>query len=140
MTGSVYIVPAPDAAPATIGMPPTAVAVSATSGVVAAAAATAAMPAVAGKTNYLMGFEFSGLGATGASVVTATLTGLLGGTRSYTISVPAGATLQTTPATIFIKFAIAVPASAPNTAITWSVPSLGTGNTFSIASIEGYLA
>ena len=113
--------------------------VAATSGVVAAASAVAAMPAVAGKTNYVTNIEFSGLGATGASVVTATLTGLLGGTRSYSISVPAGATLQTTPPTIFLNFAVPIAASAPNTAITWTVPSLGAGNTFSIANISGFV-
>ena len=106
------------------------------SGNVAAATATATLAAVAGKTTYITGFSITGAGATAASVVNPTITGLLGGTQTYTLAVTAGATLANTPLNVF--FDPAIPASAVNTAIVVSCPSLGAGNTNNTVNAWGY--
>jgi hypothetical protein len=111
-------------------------AVSASSGNVAAGVATATLAANATKTNYLSGFEITGGGATAASVITATVTGLLGGTLSYNIPVPAGATLGITP--LVVEFNPPLPGSAINTAIVVSAPSFGAGNTNAAVNAHGF--
>lgn len=111
--------------------------VAASSGNVAAASAVATLPAVAGKTNYLSGVQIMGAGATAASVVQATITGLLGGTLTIPVAVPAGANVGVQP--IALSFYPPLPASAPNTAITVTVPSLGAGNTNAVANAQGYV-
>jgi hypothetical protein len=113
-----------------------AVPVSAASGNVANAAATATLAAQAGHTNYVTGVQITGAGATAASVVTATITGLVGGTASYTVAAPAGVTTGFVP--IIITFNPPVPASAVNTAIAVSLPALGSGNTNAAVAIQGY--
>lgn len=112
-------------------------AVTAASGNVAAAIAAATLPAVAAKTNYITGFEATGPGATLGSVVTLTVTGTISGTLSYTITVIAGALLGNTP--LIVEFPVAIPASAENTAITVSMPSLGAGNTNATVVAHGYV-
>lgn len=109
---------------------------TASSGNVAAATATATIPAVAGKTTYLSGIIITGAGATAASVVNPTITGLAGGTMTLTLPVVAGATLGNAP--IFIDFDPDMPSSAVNTAITLTCPSLGAGNTNNTVTIWGY--
>lgn len=112
--------------------------VVATSGNVAAATATATLPAVAGKTNYISGFEITGAGATAAAVVDATVAGLIGGvTLHYSVTAPAGVTTPITPTVV--HFDPPIPASAPNTAISVSVPSLGAGNTNTAVNVEGFV-
>lgn len=111
------------------------VGVSASSGNVANAIAAATLAASAGVTNYISGFEISGSGATAASVVTVTVTGLLGGTQSYTLAVVAGAALGNPM--LAVQFAPPFPASAVNTAITVSCPALGAGNTNNVANVRG---
>lgn len=111
------------------------VAVAASSGNVANAIATATIAAVAAKTNYLTGFSITFSGATAASVVLATITGLLGGTISYVIAVPAGAAVGGQP--LAVDLAIPHPASAPNAAIAVSLPALGAGNTNAVVNIRG---
>lgn len=111
--------------------------VTGSSGNVAAATATAALPAVSAKTNFVSGVDFTFAGATLGSVVIATITGLITGTISYIIPVPAGVLLAGTP--LSVRFSPAVPASATNIAITFSCPSLGAGNTNACANIFGYV-
>lgn len=101
----------------------------------AASALAPALAAAAGQTNYLTGFEITGGGATAASVIAVTVTGILGGTMNYNIPVPAGATLGIQP--LLVTFWPPLPASAVNTAITLNVPSFGAGNTRASASIHG---
>src|SRR5688572_13193752 len=67
------------------------------SGNVANASAAATLTGTATTTVYISGFEVTGAGATAASVATVTVAGLLGGTRSYTYTFPAGATVACTP-------------------------------------------
>lgn len=114
-----------------------AVAVTGTSGNVAAAVATATLPVVLNRTNWISGFEFTSAGATGASVVTCTLTGTISGTMSYTIAVTAGATLGNTP--LVVEFTNPVPASGVGVALTASCPSLGAGNTNATMNIHGFI-
>lgn len=114
---------------------------SASSGNVANAAAVATLPAIpaapplgAGQWK-VTGVEITAAGATGASVVTATVTGLLGGTMSYTVAVPAGVTAAINP--------IAVPFNPPldgiaGSAIVLTLPALGAGNTNAAVVIHGY--
>jgi len=110
--------------------------VSASSGNVANAAAVASLPAVAGKTNYLTGFQCTAAGATGALVVNVTVTGVIGGTLTYSFAFPAGVAVQATP--LVMSFNPPLKASAVNTAITVTLPAGGTGNTNAAASIQGY--
>jgi hypothetical protein len=108
-----------------------------TSGNVAAAVATATLPAVSGKTNYLTGFDITSSGSTAAAVVLAALTGLLGGTINYVYATVAGATLANP--TLSVRFDIPLPASAANTAISLSLPTLGAGNTNAVVNLYGYV-
>lgn len=110
--------------------------VTAASGNVAAGVASATLPAAAGKTTYLSGYLVTGGGATLGSLVNGTITGLLGGTHTFNIPVNAGVLLGNTP--LFVDYNPPVPASAVNTAVVVSVPSLGAGNTNSAVSAWGY--
>jgi hypothetical protein len=110
--------------------------ITASSGNVAAATATATLAASGGLMNYICGLNISGGGATGASVISPTLTGLNGGTITFSIGVVAGATLGTPM--FFVHFYPCQQATALNTAITLSVPSFGAGNTNATANIWGY--
>ncbi len=107
------------------------------SAVAAAAPMAPLLPAVAGQTNFITGFQITGGGATAASVIVVTLTGLVGGTRTYDIAVPAGAALGITP--LVVEFSEPIPATGPNVAITLNVPSFGAGNTNAAATLEGFL-
>lgn len=106
------------------------------SGNVANASAVATLTGSPGLTTYLSGFELTGAGATAASVVLATVTGILGGTLTYVIAVPAGATLALTP--LIVEFSPSLPASAQNTAIVVTLAALGAGNTNAAAVAHGF--
>lgn len=103
----------------------------------AASSNAATLPAVSAKTNYLSGFEVTGAGATGASVITVTVAGILGGTRNYKMAIPAGTTAAVTP--LIVPFRPPLPASAVNTAITVTAPSFGAGNTDAAVVAHGYV-
>ena len=109
---------------------------TASSGNVAAAAAIATLAGVAGKTTYITGFEVTASGAVAAAVVLATLTGLAGGTATYVYVAPAGVT--TAGPMLAVEFAPPLPASALNTAIVLTLPSLGAGNTNAAVVAHGY--
>ena len=106
----------------------------------ATAAATinaATLAAVAAKTNYLEGFDATGSGATGASVIAITVTGLLGGTMVFSMPVVAGVGAPVNPnGGLSVRFPTPLPASAPNVAIVITAASYGSGNT--AASICAY--
>lgn len=105
------------------------------SGDVAAATATATLPAAANKYTYITGFEITGSGATAASVIQATITDGTW-TETFDLAVVAGVTLQNAP--LMRTFSPPLKASAPNTAITVSCPSLGSGNAHNCVNAEGY--
>lgn len=111
--------------------------VRASSGNVANAAATATLPAVIAKTNYLSGLQIFAGGATAGSIVLCTITGLLGGSMVVPVTIPAGATLasQVPP----LSFYPPLPASAPNTAIVVTLAAAGAGNTNAAVDIQGYV-
>jgi hypothetical protein len=111
--------------------------VNASSGNVANAAAVAALPAVAAKTNYLSGFEISGSGATAGLPVTVTVAGILGGTQSFTYTFAAGVLVGNQP--LVMSFFPPLQASAVNTAITVTCPAGGAGNTNNVANAHGYV-
>jgi len=114
--------------------PPGATPLNESSGNVAAAPATATLPATTGVTNWLFGFDINGGGATAASIINCTVTGLVGGTATFSLPIPSGATVGLTP--LQERFPEPLPASAVNTAIAVSCPSFGTGNTN--ASVNAY--
>jgi len=116
--------------------PPGSTPVVVASGNVANAAATATMPATAGVTNYITGFEVTGSGSTAGLPVTVTITGILGGTLSYTYDFASGALVGNTP--LVVDFRPGAPASAVNTAIVVSCPAGGVGNTNSTVVAHGY--
>lgn len=102
----------------------------------AAQANNCALPASAGAWTHIQGFVITGAGATGASVVDVTITGLLGGTMTFKLAIPAGATTGIAP--LAVNFSRPLPASAANTAITVNVPSFGAGNLHAAASAYGF--
>lgn len=111
--------------------------IAATSGNVAAAVATATLAGTSSKTTYISGFSVVGSGATLGSVVVVTITNLIGSiTFSYPLAAIAGALLMNTP--LIISFPLAIPASATNTSIVVSCPSLGAGNTNNVVNAFGY--
>lgn len=109
---------------------------TASSGVVANAVATATFPAVPGFVNWVTGFSITGLGATLGSGVVATLSGLAGGGLSYASSVVSGVLLGNPG--LFVTFPQPIPASAANTAISLAMPALGAGNTSSVVNLHGF--
>lgn len=111
---------------------------SASSGNVANATATATLAGAIGKSTFCSGFEITAAGATAASVVVATLTGILGGTQSYIFTVPAGVTTGAVP--LIAHFDPPLSSSAANTSIAISLPALGAGNTNAAVCIHGYTA
>lgn len=110
--------------------------VIASSGNVAAAVATATLTSAAGKTAYITGFSVTGSGATAGLPVSVTVTGILGGTLTFTYVAATGALLANEP--LLIAFPAPLPASAVNTNIVVSCPSLGAGNTNNTVVAYGY--
>lgn len=110
--------------------------VTAGSGNQANATATATIGAVAGKTAYIAGFDIVGTGATAASVVAPTLTGVVGGTKTYALAVVGGTVMQNP--VLSLRFDPPIPASAPNTAIAVNCPALGVGSTNNTVNAYGF--
>lgn len=119
------------------GYPTGAAAVTGGSGNVAAAAAVATLTATATTTAYISGFEVTGAGATAASIVAVTVSGLLGGSRVYNLPIPAGATVGIAP--LVVAFNPPLPALAINTNIVVTVASAGAGNTNMAAVAHGFI-
>lgn len=116
--------------------PAGAVPVSGNSGNVANSAAVATLPAAPGKTTYVTDFEITAGGATLGLLVNPTITGLLGGTATYVFGAVAG--VLATDAPLIMPFPAPLPASASNTPIVLTLPSLGAGNTNASVTIHGY--
>lgn len=110
--------------------------ITATSGNVANATATATLAGTSGKTTYITGFQVTGSGATLGLPVIVTVTNLVSGTNSYIYSAVAGVLLENSE--LVITFNPAVPASAANTSIVVSCPALGMGNTNNVVNAQGY--
>ena len=84
---------------------------------------------------FLSGFCLTGTGATGASTIEVTTTGLAVNLK-FKVVVPAGAGIEVSPR--ILTFSPPLPASADNTAITVAVPSFGAGNLAAALSTWGY--
>ena len=119
-----------------LGYPAAAVPLIAGSGNVANAAATATLTGTATTTVYISGFEMTAAGATAALPVILTVTGLLGGTRSWIFEFPTGATASAYP--LVVQFDPPLPASAVNTNIVASCPAGGVGNTHAAIVAHGF--
>lgn len=108
------------------------------SGNVANASAAATLVAGGtGKRTFVQKIIVTGAGATAASVISVTITGLTGGTRTWNLVIPAGATTSITP--LILDFGDGFPASADNTPITVTVPAAGAGNTNMSVNIFGFV-
>lgn len=108
---------------------------TATSGNVANAIASAVLANAGGVTTYITGFTVSGAGATAGSAVTVTVTDGTW-TKHYTFTFPTGAAVGAQP--LNVQFASPVAASAANTAITVSCPASGAGGTNLTVTAEGF--
>ncbi len=105
----------------------------------AATALAPSMPAVVGKTNYVTHIVIDGTGATAGSVQAALLSGVTPQTLAFIFVVPAGANVPLGGGHIDYTFNPPIAGSAPNTAVTLTVPSFGTGNLRASASIQGFV-
>jgi hypothetical protein len=123
------------AGPLASDYPAGAIPVDGDSGVTGNAAAVATLPAAAGKTTWITGFEITSAGATAAAVVTVTVAGLTV-PMHYVYVTAAGAAIGNQP--LIVEFPKPVPASGPNTAITVTLPALGAGNTAAAVTAHGY--
>lgn len=112
------------------------VGVTASSGNVAAASATATLPAGVGRTTYICGFALTSAGSTAAAVVNPTVTNVVGGTQTFVYTSVAGATLANP--SLVVNYSPCQPATAVNTTIVVTLPSLGAGNTNAAAVAWGY--
>lgn len=135
----IFLLAALAAAPASAQSPPqgNGVPITASSGNVAAGVATASLAAAVGKVTYICGFTITSTGSTAAAVVSPTVTNLVTGTMTFTYASVAGATLANQP--LVVPFTPpCISASAPNTAILVSMPSLGAGSTNATVNAWGY--
>lgn len=89
------------------------------------------MPAVAGKTNYIAGFDVSAIGGT-AAVGPIVLAGLLGGSFTYELASSVAGVI------ISRSFTPPLPASAVNTAITVTTTADGTASAVAV-NVWGYV-
>jgi hypothetical protein len=110
--------------------------ITASSGNVAAATATATLAAAVGRVAYLCGFSITSSGSTSAAVVNPTIANVIGGTLTFVYVSVAGVTLANQP--LVVPFSPCLPANAPNTTIPVSMPSLGAGNTNATVNAWGF--
>jgi hypothetical protein len=106
----------------------------------AAQSNAASLPATANRTQYLEGFDITGGGATAASVIEVSVTGLAAGTLKYELNILAGVTgPMNAQGGYSVRFPQPLPASGVNTAITVTVPSFGAGNTNAAVVCYGFM-
>ena len=125
----------PVAGPSPAGYPAGATPVQA-SATAANAPITATLPAAVGKRTYVTGIQVTGGGATAATIVAASITGLLGGQINYSIGVSAVPLATNTP--LIVQFNPPLLASALNSAIALSTAAYGAGNTSAQVVIQGF--
>jgi hypothetical protein len=110
--------------------------VVASSGIVANAQAQATLAAKTGQTAYLTGIQVTAAGATAASTVTLSVTGLQGGTMSYVFNFPVG--VNVAALNLLETFYPALQASGPGVAIVATLPAGGAGNTAASVNLQGF--
>ena len=101
-----------------------------------AAAISATLPAVAGKTTFICGFVMSSGGTTTAAFGNATVVGTVTGTMNFVYGAVAPAAGQGLLNVIFNP--LCIPANAQNIAIVVTQPAGGTGTTAAALSVWGY--
>jgi hypothetical protein len=111
--------------------------VTASSGNVANATATATLAATTGMQWSVTGLEITAGGCTAATMVSASVTGLYGGTVTYAFGCPLGAAVPAVP--LVVNFNPPLDAAAVGGAIVLTLPALGSGNTNAAVAIHGYL-
>lgn len=109
---------------------------SAGSGNVANASAVATLTGTATTTVYISGFQVTGAGATAGLPVSVTVSGLLGGTRTWNYTFAAGALAANN--SLDVDFAKPLPASAVNTPIVVTCPASGAGGTNNTVNAQGF--
>jgi hypothetical protein len=93
-----------------------------------------------GQYTYIEGFDVTGGGATAASIVEISTTGLSNNLK-FEMNVLAGATGPVNAqGGLFIRFPTPIPSSATNTNIVVTLPSLGAGNTNASITVYGFTA
>lgn len=105
-------------------------------GPAAATQVTATLAGAAGKTTYICGYTASAGGATAGQLVAVVVSGLLSGGQTVEWAVPTGATADAIP--LQQTYTPCLPASAVNTAIVVTVPSVGAGSTAQTVQAWGY--
>jgi hypothetical protein len=100
-----------------------------------AGATTTTLTIPAGKMGYLDGFDIDGLGATAASAIVVTVAGLLGGTLTYEVGIPAGVGV---PLSYSKRFNPPLQCNAVNTNIVVTVPTFGAGNVAASTNVYGH--
>lgn len=118
------------------GYPAGATVLQESSGNVSNAAAAVTLAKAVDKMVYLTGFDVSFAGATSASNVLLTITGLEGDDRTYVIPVPAGA--DGVGGNFARTFDPPLPAEDLNTDIVVSLAALGAGNTHACVNAQGF--
>jgi hypothetical protein len=108
--------------------------ITASSGAVSAATATATLAAPASGSWEITQLEITGATATAASAVACTVTGLMGGTMTLGVIV---GTIATAPPQV-ISFNGGLSA-IPGTAVVFSCPTFGSGNVNAALNIHGIL-
>jgi hypothetical protein len=122
------------ASPGATGGPPSALIQT---GNAANATVAFSFTAVAGKTNYVTSLLLCCGGATAGSIIDITLVGVSGSTVHIPYPVPTGATVANLP--VQLNFNPPLAATAPNTAINFSMPAAGAGNTNQSATMVGFI-
>jgi hypothetical protein len=110
--------------------------ITAQSATTANTANAATLAAAASKFTYISGFACTAGGATAASLITVTVAGTITGSLTYTMAIPAGATLAAAP--LIISFPNPVQGSAVNTAISVTIGAAGSGNTVEQCNAQGF--
>jgi hypothetical protein len=87
-------------------------------------------------TAFIAGFNVTGGGATAGSIVLVTVTGAVGGTQTYSLTVPTGVTTGIEP--LDVVFDPPSPEATPGGGITVSLPALGSRNTNACVNAWGF--
>ncbi len=110
--------------------------ISKSASVTTSAACAASLPNDGANFWFCSGFEITSLGATAAGAVKATLTGLLGGTITYDMAIPAGVTTAAAP--LVVQFPVALAGVGVSTDVVLTLPASGAGNTSANVVLHGY--